>query len=242
MRTKKEEESMKMCRKSLVKWGTICVLCVLVLVATASASGQQTWNFTNNEISASTNCSDADYNVSMMKGLEGGDYTITLAKGERVWFYADQVAQCGVTFPDGKWNVSYWVKALNVSETGKGRVYTRIGYVDANGNGNLMSSSSSEAITNPQNLEEIVEDWFKNNDVPSFTVPEGCRLAVEVFWGSSPLGSLEIHCNPSGKPSGNVTSPSSDPGYPIPELSTLMLLSLGLIALLGYVHLKKRDK
>jgi hypothetical protein len=39
-----------------------------------------------------------------------------------------------------------------------------------------------------------------------------------------------------------LISPSSDHGYPIPELSTLILFSMGVIALLGYVLLKKRDK
>ena len=206
---------------------------------TLSVPSQQTWYFTNNEASDPI-YAGANYNKTMTKGAEGGNEKITLEPGERVWFYADQVAQCNVTFPAGKWNVVYWVKALNENEAGDGRVFTRIGYVDATGNGNLVSNSSSEAITNPQHSEEIVEDWFKNNDVPSFTVPEGGRLAIEVYWGSSPLGSLEIHCNPLDKHSSQVTSPSSDPGYPIPELPTLILFSSGLLILAGYVVLKRK--
>jgi len=68
------------------------------------------------------------------------------------------------------------------------------------------------------------------------------RFAIEVLWSSSAAGNLEIHCNPSDKHASNVTSPSSDPGYPVPELSTFILLSTGLIALAGYVLLTKRRK
>ncbi|CAD6491529.1 MAG: hypothetical protein ANIMEMIM_00159 [Candidatus Argoarchaeum ethanivorans] len=205
---------------------------------TLSVPSQQTWYFTNNEASAPI-YTDADYNKTMTKGAEGGNEKITLEPGQRVWFYANQVAQCNVTFPAGKWNVVYWVKALNASEAGGGYVYTRIGYVDATGNEHLVSSSSAnEPITDPTNIEEIAEKTL--DSVDGFTVPKGGRLAIDVYWGHSPLGSLEIYCNPLDKHSSQVTSPSSDPGYPIPELPTLILFSAGLIIIAGYVVLKRR--
>ena len=220
----------------------ILVLAMVVLAmvqVVGAAPDSQTWCFTNTEASAPI-YTDANYNKIMTKGVEGGDDTITLAPGERVWFYADQVAQCEVGFPEDKWSVACWVKALHSGEAGEGRVYTRLCYVDSAGSSTMVSSSASEAITTPQSIEEIVEDWFTKNNVGSFTVPDGGRLAVEVYWGSSPLGNLEIHCNPSGERASKATSPSSDPGYPVPELSTLLLFFTGLLTLAGYVLLTKK--
>ena len=218
----------------------ILVLAMVVLAmvqVVGAAPDSQTWCFTNTEASAPI-YTDANYNKIMTKGVEGGDDTITLAPGERVWFYADELAECDVGFPAGKWSVSYWVKALNESEAGKGTIYTRLCYVDSGGSYDRVQSRTA-AITNPENIEEINEEFVPD----AFTVPEGGRLAIEVYWGSSPLGNLEIHCNPSGEHASKATSPSSDPGYPVPELSTLILFSLGLLVLAGYVGLRrKRNK
>jgi len=224
----------------------VAIMLIFYAVVPAVSAGSQTWYFTTENASAPI-YSGADYNKIMKKGVEGGNTVITLEPGQRVWFFADELAACNVTFPAGKWNVAYWVKALNESEAGEGRVYTRIGYIDAEGNEKLVSSSSaSEAITNPQDLEEIVEDWFKSNNVESFTVPEGGRLAVEVYWGSKPLGNLEIYCNPSYKHASNMTSPLSDPGYPtsptiepIPEFTTI---AIPIAIVLGLMFLFRRRK
>jgi len=52
------------------------------------------------------------------------------------------------------------------------------------------------------------------------------------------VGDLEIHCNPLGPAVSRVTP--TDPGYPVPELSTIILFSMGLLLLGGYVWLKRR--
>ena len=216
----------------------ILVLGMLVLasVQVVGAQGAQTWYFTGDDASAPT-YSGADYNKIMTKGVEGGDDKITLAPGKRVWFYADQVAVCDVTFPAGSWDTVCWVKALNSKDLGK-RVYIRLQGIDSEGNKISGSHGYAErwsTIKTPGGLEEI----SKALNPESFTIPEGGRFAVEVLW-SGEVGELEIHFNPSGDPVSKTTSPSSDPGYPVPELPTIILLSTGLIALAGYVLLTKK--
>ena len=170
----------------------------------------------------------------MTKGAEGGNEKITLEPGQRVWFYANQVAQYNVTFPAGEWNVVYWVKTLNQTEL-NARLYTRLQNV-ALGGGHTKIKEGYNLISYSGNIQENVEPL----DAGSFTVPKDGRFAIEVFWQSGANGSLEIYCNPLDKHSSQVTSPSSDPGYPIPELPTLILFSAGLIILAGYVVLKRR--
>ena len=95
----------------------------LVLLGSVRAVGatpdSQTWYFTNTDASAPV-YTDANYNKIMMKGVEGGEGTVvTLGRGERVWFYTDELAQCDVTFPAGVWDTVCWVKALDSGDSGK---------------------------------------------------------------------------------------------------------------------------
>ena len=217
--------------------GLVLGVVVLAMVQVVGAQGEQTWYFTNTEASAPI-YSGAEYNKIMTKGVEGGDVTITIAPGERVWLYADQVAVCDVTFPAGSWNIAYWVKAL---DSGK-RVTTRLHGIDSVGNrlsGPYGYKGGNHNIGSSGALEDVTHTLTPGE---SFTIPEGGRFAIEVLWASGAAGNLEIHCNPSGKHASKITSSSSDPGYPVPELPTILLFSTGLITLAGYVLLTKRRK
>lgn len=207
---------------------------------TLSVPNQQTWYFTDNDASVLIyeGSPTIDYQRIMTKGAEGGNEKITLEHGQRVWFYADHVAQCNVSFPAGNWDVKYWVKATDSADSGK-NVYTRLHGINSSG-GRLSPANGYDrgtfTISNPNYLEEVTEELNE-----SFTIPEGGRFAIEVYWVDTASGNLEIYCNPSDKHSSQVTSPSSDPGYPVPELPTLILFSSGLIILAGYVLLKRRN-
>ena len=66
----------------------------------------------------------------------------------------------------------------------------------------------------------------------------GKKLEFKIFWHPDDGASkLTVYC---GEGKSNFSSPSSDPGYPIPELNTILLFSSGLLALVGYVALQRR--
>ena len=92
-------------------------------------------------------------------------------------------------------------------------------------------TGNEKAISYSGNIQENLESL----DAGIFTVPKDGRFAIEVFWPTGAFGSLEVYCNPPEKHSSHVTSPSSDPGYPIPELSTVILFGVGLLVISGYV-------
>lgn len=67
---------------------------------------------------------------------------------------------------------------------------------------------------------------------------KGEPLKLKMNWSPDiPLIPIKVKCG-DGKT--KLSSPSTDPGYPIPELSTLVLSSVGLLALVGYVVYRKR--
>jgi hypothetical protein len=201
---------------------------------TLSVPNQQTWYFTNDSATGPT-WSGATYNRNMTKGVEGEDEKITLAPGDRVWFYAGQLAECNVSFSAGAWNVSYWVKTLDATESGT-TLYTILQNITSGGNSTV--TGNEKAISYSGNIQENVESL----DAGIFTVPKDGRFAIEVFWPTGAAGGLEVYCNPQGKHSSHVTSPSSDPGYPIPELPTVILLGVGLLVITGYVVLRRNRR
>jgi len=68
----------------------------------------------------------------------------------------------------------------------------------------------------------------------------GDSLGVLLFWVPDDLEgpALLIKCGTGGKTT--ISSPSADPGYPVPEMGTLALFSVGLLALVGYVAYRRR--
>ena len=208
---------------------------------TLSVPNQQAWYFTTNDASAPINDtpnSGIDSHMIMTKGTEGGAGTeIILPVGKQVWLYADQVADCNVSFPAGTWNVSYWVRTIDNTDSNK-LITTKLHGIDSTG---AELPDSPYAVEYYNILEaHAVEKVTKSLNAASFTIPKDGRFAIEVLWDSTAQQGLQVFCNPPGKPASQVTSPTSDPGYPIPELPTVLLLGLGLLVFVGYVRLRRR--
>ena len=69
---------------------------------------------------------------------------------------------------------------------------------------------------------------------------KGDSLKLRMNWSSDrdPAVALDVKC---GNGKSKLSSPSTDPGYPVPELSTLVLSSVGLLALACYVVYRRRQ-
>lgn len=91
----------------------ILVLGMLVLasVHVASATGEVTWYWKDVDYS---NGHDFDKFMNTTEVPQTSTSNIvTLGSGERAWWYADEAAQCNLTFPAGDWIATYWVQAMN---------------------------------------------------------------------------------------------------------------------------------
>ncbi|GAJ12993.1 unnamed protein product, partial [marine sediment metagenome] len=74
-------------------------------------------------------------------------------------------------------------------------------------------------------------------DAASFTVTNGKYLALRITNNSGSSYNVT-----TGLTWSYTDSPSSEPGYPVPELPTIILLSLGLAGLGIYYWLRKRPR
>jgi len=207
-----------------------------ILCPTAVADTGQTWYFTTDDAPAPL-AADANYNKIMTKGIEGGDSVVTLAAGERVWFYTDEVAACDVSFPPEKWTISYWIRTPSPDESST-RLTTKLHYMSQDG-----SEDKIKGGYNDIGYEPVVIHYTKElTPDDSFTVPSGGRIAVEILWSSGAKGNLEIHCNPPGDNVSSAYYNAMSPSYPTPELPTILLLSAGIMVIGGYLWWRRRGQ
>ena len=79
---------------------------------------------------------------------------------------------------------------------------------------------------------------FMTNGI-SADFKKGESLKLKMNWSPEiPPTPIKVYCG-DGKT--KLSSPPTDPGYPIPELNTFVLSSVGLIALAGYVVYRRRN-
>ena len=217
----------------------VLVMVVLVMVQVVGAAGEVTWYWkdTNAAFSHPT-AANYKFHKLMDKTEPTGttDYTVTLGPSESAWWYTDEAAECDLTFPAGKWAVRYWAEASG--DDGKHPVYARLYVVHTDGSATKIIEKYSWLAP-----EDGLVEKTRTLSPSSIDVNTGERLAIQIEWyHTADLGdTLTIHYNHNDYKS-RLISPSSSPVCPVPELSTLVLLSIGLITLAGYVLLTRRRK
>ena len=155
--------------------------------------------------------------------------SVVIANGVcKVW-RADQSATPagGVGFP-----AEIWQGRLTTGVSLAGKYTVEIGSSDANGasflSNGVTGSETKYLASQGASLFDI--------DAKAFPVPQGKYLALKVCNTGHAAG---ITVTTTG--SSYVVWPQEEPDYPVPELSTLVLLSFGLLALFGYVGYRRRN-
>jgi hypothetical protein len=156
-----------------------------------------------------------------------GTYCV-LDGGKALWFYATTGAQTDLSFGEYNWTAKIFTSnpgdkvgnttTVDVCKITPGGAVTVI----ASGSVTLISGETVYNITCVDNISTTQN--FNTGD----------WLGVRVSWGGPTSETIWVYYNPTDDKSSYVKSPTADPGYPIPELSTLILFSSGLLALAGY--------
>jgi hypothetical protein len=197
----------------------ILVLGMLVLASVQVVGAQQTWYFCADEI--------------MSKTHTPGSYVVC-KDGSPKWWYVDEPAECDLTIGAGSWTVHIYHDTADESYEYDGTITADI-YKVADGT-KIHIATGSESPTEGGTDTTITCPMGSGVDFAT-----GEKFAVRISWSPTsekPTDPLYVYYSAT-KPS-TLTSPSSDPGYPVPELITLVLLSTGLLTLAGYVLLTKR--
>ena len=167
---------------------------------------------------------DSGLNKVMYKGSpsEGAEPVLVEWLEEAIWI-ADEPAGVDVGFPAGDWTG-------HLRKTGDGDKFeVEIGVWD--GSDFYFWGYYDEG------------DFGASNDADftiradSFTVFEDEWLAFRVTnWDAE----YDFYIVTAGG-SSYVSSPSTDPGYPVPELPTIILFSIGLVVLMGYAGYRRKN-
>ena len=211
------------------KYLTIVVICLLIssilllsvaMVVIADA-GSQRWSL-DSEISSA----DREMEKSTSMGNDGQSGSVTVLSGDSVIWLADEVAAHDNTFTDG-----IWIARLRM-----GRIYwwdrlqtkVRIGSWDPVTG--MFTPFDNTTLSNISFFRNVYEVQIQTQ---SETIPAQDYLALE-FENDSLWRDYTVRTDGRSY----LRSPGTDPGYPLPELTTGILFGLGLLGLFGYSRWK----
>jgi len=189
-----------------------------VTIIQLQSLGAQSWYLHNDDV--------------MYKGVTNKTEGSVLigASASNVWI-ADEAATTDVTFSGSAWTGQV---VFTSAPTGGGSPHTftvEIGYCT---DSNDFTAGGPDATLTGDGTATV---FTYTTDAASFTVTNGKYLALRLTNNSG--SGYDVT---TGETWSYTNSPSSDPGYPVPELPTIILLSLGLAGLGIYYWLRKRPR
>lgn len=222
----------------------VLVMVVLAMVQMVGAQGVQTWYFTGDTKPSGALTADDDKTHTKDNLLHKGEATTTghsfyLPYDEVAWFYADTGAECDVGFGEHAWTAHIRTEAIEDDEIGE-TLKVEIGKVTPGG-GVTVLAEGSKSLT-AVGSKTVWDITCEDNGATNQDFSTGDWLGVRISWTCTTDKLRIYYGTPEVGEDSTIRSPSSDPGYPVPELSTLILLSTGLLALAGYVLLTKKRK
>jgi len=183
---------------------------------TFTVSGSQSWYLHN----------DSEMYKGDQTKTEGN---ITINHSESHIWIADSPAQTDVTFPVNGNNWSGQITFVSVPANGD----TFKVEIGNSSGGTDFTLGGPQATLTGDGIKSVFS--FETTAV-AFTVPAGNYLALNL---TNENTSFDYKVQ-TGMTRSYVSSPGTDPGYPVPEWSTLTLVSVGLLVLTGYLWLRKK--
>jgi hypothetical protein len=207
-------------KKLLLVVSILLILAVIVpstVLASAPAStvGSQNWQMNNT--TSGNNYIMARKNAPGYVPQTNSSVTID-ANASTIWI-SDEISQ-GVTFTkDGPWTVELLPKD-----------WSNIGDTCSVVIGEWSLQTGFVSITTPGFFyfnDPLI--YYYKFQIANFTVTQGYYLAVKIINADTTSHTIQ-----TGGGTSCVESPSTDPGYPTPEVASIVLLGSGLVGLAGF--------
>ena len=191
-----------------------------------SASSAQTWYLTPVDyVGPKANDGTEHHHDKVMSKTPVFDDHVAFTSAKTMWWYAENPAECSLSFGVGTWRVHLYHDKMDQSDEYGQTLTADIFKVASDGSATQIATGSS--ITTPSSTDTVIVC----SPLGTHDFAAGERLAVRISWSST--NQLWIYYS-STKPS-TLQSPSSDPGYPVPELPGFALLAAGLLILIPLI-------
>ncbi len=197
----------------------IVVVVAVLVIGTFAVAGatSQAWLLDNNLVMERTDST----------GNDGQSGAVQMTPGQIRYWIADEAAEppSGVTFsgsPDS------WVINLETTDW-TSDCEVRVGIWDGANFTAFSGQSQGSAIYLGSSIMKVQVQAGPTN------VSQGNELALEIK-NTSSSNTYSITTDGDSR----LVSPGSDPGYPTPELTTGILLGVGLLGLGGFIFIKRK--
>ena len=225
---------------SRIKKGiVVCLLTATLLVSMvgmASAQDNIYWYLRSYD----PGVTGADCEIYKESGY-GPAGSVTITSGETKIWVANEPASVDVPFGTYKWGAAldytdqqhgYY---LDAGET----ITIKIGSLDPDTGDFTEAMSATEDGSG--SAEEGESSTYKEiTPGLSWTVPTGHYLALKLTMSGGSV-KVDVHDTGGGNSASYIKCMGGCSEYPVPELSTIILTSAGLLALLGYVGYRRRN-
>jgi hypothetical protein len=148
-----------------------------------------------------------------------------------VMWLANEPAFANVTFPSGNWQLTVEIKNVN-NAAWASDMRVIVGSYNVGNNTVTVFPTSNTIVTDSQS--QITHIALETTTTDS--VPKGDYLSLVCY----NVGDNSNRIILSGKGT-FLTSPQSDPGYPLPELAAGVLLGAGILGLGGFMIIRRRN-
>ncbi len=212
----------------------------LVPVGSAIPPESQSWYLTDYEPTGSVTLRSMNKTYAPKKG--NNDVGLVTSSSARIW-RADEAASTTVDM-SGKWQVNIEIQ-YDSNGSGQRTITIQIGVR----NGSTFTKKSNPMSYGHMNPGDNII-WTGNLTTTNHIINSSEYVALKIYVNASTTNTTTkynymrvIVTNATGSLSPSwIKSPDTDPGYPVPELSSFALFSAGLICAVAIIAMSKKHE